>query len=145
MERLWPASEDRASAFCAALAIGNDSGYSITPDLPFEDVCDADLADLRARLRVLLARGSGRFKLWGGSDVRPGNVMLDGQGQLKLVDPIFLRGREIVAALLEGRRDLLSDFSRAQLEDFLTIPVFGPGKETDDLRDRLARLYPAEA
>lgn len=111
MERLWSASEGRASAFCAALAIGNDSGYATPRAATFKDD-DADLASLRARLRKLLAKGASQFRLWGGSDVRPGNVMTDGQGRLKLVDPIFLRGRDIVDALLKGRRDRLSDFSR---------------------------------
>jgi hypothetical protein len=74
-------------------------------------------------LLVLLADGA-RLRLWGGSDIRPGNVMVDAQGQLKLVDPIFLRGKAIVDALRDERPDLLTDFSRGQLEDFLTIPVF---------------------
>lgn len=102
---------------------------------------DADLAALRARLLVLLADGARRFQLWGGSDIRPGNVMVDARGQLKLVDPIFLRGRAIVDALRDGRRDLLTDFSRGQLEDFLTIPVFQTGGETNELRSRLVSLY----
>jgi hypothetical protein len=141
MERLYPADEEAASAFCTALAIGNDSGYVLPPRRPFNAATDADFAALRARLLVLLAEGARRFRLWGGSDIRPGNVMADSQGQLKLVDPIFLRGKAIVDALRDGRHDLLTDFSRGQLEDFLTIPVFEPGRETNELRSRLVSLY----
>jgi hypothetical protein len=141
MERLYPADEEAASTFCAALAIGNDSGYVPPPGRPLDAVIDADLAALRARLLVLLADGARRFRLWGGSDIRPGNIMIDAKGQLKLVDPIFLRGKAIVDALCDGRSDLLTDFSRGQLEDFLTIPVFQPGRETNELRSRLAALY----
>jgi hypothetical protein len=67
--------------------------------------------------------------------------MADKRGSLKLIDPIFLRGKAIVEALCDGRRELLKDFSRPQLEDFLTIPVFAPGEETDAMRRRLALLY----
>ena len=141
MERLYPANAEAASAFCATLAIGNDSGYVQPYRRPFDAATDADLAALRARLLVLLADGARRFRLWGGSDIRPGNVMVDAQGQLKLVDPIFLRGKAIIDALRDGRRDQLADFSRGQLEDFLTIPVFQPGRETNELRSRLASLY----
>ena len=141
MEKLHPADEEAAAAFCSALAIGADSGYAAPPGRPFESAADADLMALRARLLSLVADGARRSRLWGGSDIRPGNVMVDRRGSLKLVDPIFLRGKAIVEALRDGRRDLLRDFSRPQLEDFLTIPVFGPGKETDELRGRLALLY----
>lgn len=139
MERLWPAAEDHAAAFCNALGIRNDSGYA-PPDLPFPET-DEDLAALRQRLERLIAQGARRFKLWGGSDIRPGNVMTDGEGRLKLVDPFFVRGLGIIEAIGEGRRDLLADFSREQLEDFMTIPPFQPGEETDALRRRLNELY----
>jgi hypothetical protein len=145
MERLWPAPEAAAEAFCAALAIGNDSGRVAPPDTPFQQADDGDLAELRIRLRALLTDGARRFRLWGGSDIRPGNVMIDDQGRLKLVDPVFIRGRAILDALQEGRRDRLTDFSRPQLEDFLTIPAFKPGEETQALRERLARLYDGPA
>lgn len=140
MERLYSTDEEAASAFCAALAIGNDWGYVPPPGRPLDAVIDADLAVLRARLLVLLADGA-RLRLWGGSDIRPGNVMVDAQGQLKLVDPIFLRGKAIVDALRDERPDLLTDFSRGQLEDFLTIPVFQAGRETNELRSQLVSLY----
>lgn len=140
MERLWPAGEDEAAAFCAALGVRNDSGYELREDLAFA-AADADLLALRERVLGQSAEGARRYRLWGGSDVRPGNVMADAAGGLKLVDPIFLRGLAVVGAIQEGRRDLLADFTRAQLEAFLTIPPFQPGRETDAIRARLASLY----
>lgn len=139
MERLYPAPEPQAQAFCAALGIGNDSGYDI-PHVDGFDQADADLELLRERIRALIAQGAQRFKLWGGSDIRPGNLMADAQGRLKVVDPIFLRGPLLVAAIAQGERGQLTDFSREQLEDFLTIPAFKPGPETDELRRKLADL-----
>jgi len=53
---------------------------------------------------------------------------------------VFLRGPAMVEAIDAGRPDRLSDFSRAQLEDFLTIPAFTPGSDTQSLREKLARL-----
>jgi hypothetical protein len=115
-------------------------GTAPPPYRPFPEA-DEDLAARRARVARLIAQGGRRFKLWGGSDIRPGNVMADGGGRLKLVDPVFIRGLGIIEAIGEGRRDLLADFSLEQLEDFMTIPPFQPGEETDALRRRLQELY----
>lgn len=139
MERLWPAPEDAAAAFCAALGVRNESGYQLDETLAFPQA-DADLAALRARVLALSAEGSRRWRLWGGSDVRPGNVMADAQARLKLVDPLFLRGLAVVEAITEGRVEDLGDFRRDQLEAFLTIPPFKPGPETDALRRKLSAL-----
>ena len=64
----------------------------------------------------------------GGVDVSRSAVP-DAQSRLKLVDPVFVRGLGIV------------DFSREALEDFMTIPPFKAGEETDALRRRLRALY----
>ncbi|MCC6918054.1 MAG: hypothetical protein IT548_02560 [Alphaproteobacteria bacterium] len=143
MERLWPAEEHAAAALCAAVGIVNDTGYAPPPGtIPHPD--DTDLADLRRRLRTLLAEGARRYRLWGGSDIRPGNMLADRNGGLKLVDPVFVKGKAIAEAIGAGDRASLADFTRAQLEDFLTIPPFRPGPETDTLRARLAGLYAAD-
>jgi len=141
MERLWPANSSVASAFCAALGIPCDSGYVVGSGQPFDWADDADLTNVRALVLRLIAEGAHRFKFWGGSDIRPANVLVDARGQLKLVDPIFLRGQAIVEALRGGRRDLLTDFCRGQLEDFLTIPFFAADGVSDELRRHLAFLY----
>jgi len=140
MARLFPVDEVAAERFCRALGIANDSGYAPPPGVPMADASGA-IAALRGRLRALLAQGSRRFALWGGSDIRPGNILVDGAGQLKLIDPVFVRGKAIVAAIASGEREALRDFSRSQLEDFLTIPVFKPGAETDALRRRIAEMF----
>jgi len=142
MERLFAADEAAAAAFCADLGIRNDSGYEVAVS---DGQADADLAALRERLLGLLAEGARRYRLWGGSDIRPGNVMADPHGQLKLVDPVFVRGKAIIAAIQDGRRDLLADFTRDQLEAFTTIPAFVPGPGTDTLRGQLAALYADQA
>ena len=59
---------------------------------------------------------------------------------MKLSVPVFVRGKAVVAAIAKGEREALRDFSRGQLEDFLTIPVFTPGPETDALRRRVAEM-----
>jgi hypothetical protein len=139
MERLWPANEAAAARLCGALSIGNSSGY----DAPrvTEGPDDTDLTALRVRMKDLIAAGAARFRLWGGSDIRPGNVMANAAGQLKLVDPVFIKGKAIIEAIATGDSDALSDFTHAELQDFLTIPPFQPGPETEALRTALARLY----
>lgn len=140
MERLWPAPEDTAAALCAAIGITNDTGYALPPDTARRSD-DTDLAALRQRLHTLLAEGARRYRLWGGSDIRPGNIMVDRSGDLKLVDPVFIKGKAVVEAIVAGDRAALADFTCAQLEDFLTIPPFKPGAETEALRTRLSKLY----
>ena len=129
MERLWPAPAAAASAFCAALGIANDTGYE--PPDPGPEVAPGapGLADLRARLQALIARGAARHRLWAGSDIRAGNVMADARGDLKLIDPVGLAGWKIAQALREGNAEPLAGLTRDLLADFLTIPYFGPGRE----------------
>jgi len=148
MERLWPADTARADAFCAALGIGNDSGYA-PADGMFEDAGDPDLPLLAARIRALIASGAERYAVWGGSDIRAGNVMADRNGALKLVDPIFIAGKKIAEAIEKGDRGRLSGFTRSQIEDFLTIAVFAPGGAGHAgrraLLDRIDGLFAASA
>ncbi len=139
MERLWPAHETAAQTLCAAIGIANQVGW----DNPIQNLPpaeDHDLLDLRRRLTALLATGSAGFRLWGGSDIRAGNIMVTARGQLKVVDPLFVKGLEIFAAIRDGQNDRLADFTRDQLEDYLTIPVFPLGPETDALRAKLNRM-----
>lgn len=145
MERLWPAAVQGASAFCAALGIANDTGYDPPTAGPEVEADEPDLVALRGRLYRLLAEGRERYLLWAGSDIREGNVMADREGRLKLVDPIGVSGVKIVEALRSQRADRLRDFTLSQIEDFLTIPYFGPGREgvrdRDDLLALAVRLY----
>lgn len=135
MERLWPAEEDLAAELCGRIGLGNDSGYEIP--LVEDEPSDQHLASLRRRLRQLIVEGAERYTLWGGSDIPPSNVMVDAEGQLKVVDPVFLRGPAIVEALQAANWDLLTDFTCRQLQAFLRIPVFPDGPETEVLRSRV--------
>jgi hypothetical protein len=140
MQRLWPAEAAAASAFCAALGIANETGKPPPVAGPAVSADDADLALARVRIRDLLAAGAARYRQWAVCDIHEGNVMVDAAGQLKLIDPLGVGGWKIVEALRRGQVDLLSDFSREQLEDFLTIPYFGPGREGEPDRDELLGL-----
>lgn len=141
MERLWPVDDAVAEAFCAALDIRNESGFEPpVASAAFDGAGDPDFAALGVRVKAMLAEGAARYRLWGGADIKESSVMRNAEGQLKLVDPVFLAGRKICEALLEARREDLADFSRAWLEDFLTIPVFEPG---GDARDGTAELVAA--
>lgn len=143
IERLWAAPKPFAAAFCAALGLPNHSGYQIQQDSGPFDPADPDLIALRERILALMRQGQARYVRWGGSDIRAGQVLIDAQGQLKLVDPVFLRGPAMVEAIDGGSTDRLSDFSRAQLEDFLSIPAFTPGPETEALRKKVAQMFSA--
>lgn len=139
MERLHPADEDRAKALVASLGGAAATG-SLLRGSAADPGDDAALAELRKRITSLLAGGARRFRLWGGSDIRPGNVLQTSDGRLRLTDPVYVRGTSIVEAIREGRTENLGDFSRHDLEDFLCIPAFLPGPDTDALRQALGSL-----
>ena len=159
MERLNACDESQARAFCAALNIANDSGYDnpaiskatqpsrpalesqATPSNLLRTIAQTELDSLRLILNELLAEGARTLPFWGGSDIRPGNLMCDATGQIKVIDPIFVRGLAIVDAIKRGDSGQLRCVSLSNLEAFLTIPVFLPGAEIDALRQRLHDVY----
>jgi hypothetical protein len=126
MERLWPVSPDVAQGFCDAFDVPDATGAEPVPTATdFIHAADPGLVDLRHRVEGLLDTGASSYpRLWGGSDVRAGNVPAAVDGELKLVDPVFLSGHRICEALLAGDPEPLADLTRAQLEAFLTLPCF---------------------
>lgn len=146
MERLLPADEARACMFCLALGIGSASNpkwlAQASTTWPADD---AALGQLRSLLAATLAIGAQTLPLWGGSDLQPKNVLMDRRGQLKLVDPFFVRGDDIVAALQQGNAAALAGYRAVELRAFLEIPVFTPGPELDALRRNLSLLAPSLA
>jgi hypothetical protein len=137
MERLWPAPDAVAAAFCAALDVAGDSGWR-----PPEGVDggayagDPAVASLRARVLALAAQCT-PMPFWGGLDVRPGNVMVDAAGTPKLIDPAFVAGRKIVEAIANRDREQLLRLPDGAVAAFLTIPVFseGPGPLIEAARE----------
>ena len=129
MQRLWPADWARTEAFCAAIGLGNQSQEATTA--PAADVAafdgDADLESVRRIVSEACAVGAASIPFWGGLDIQPANVMADAAGQLKLIDPLFVAGKTIVAAILAGERERLAAIPRGSLAAFLTIPVFETG------------------
>jgi hypothetical protein len=144
MQRLWPADEALAHSFCDALGALDGRRDPPPPSGLFRDLDDPDLPRLAARVTAMLAIGASRYRLWGGSDIRAGQIMRTRDGDLKLVDPLFLAGYEVVAAIQAGNTEALADFTRSQLQDFLTIAAFRRGDGNPDpaggLRAVLDRL-----
>ena len=140
MERLRPATEDRAHQLAAALAVRSGPGSVPLGGSGANLADDPDVVDLRHRIGDLVAEGAQRFRLWGGADIKPGNVLQTTDGQLRITDPVFVRGLDILEAISDGRGDMLVDFSRADLQDFLRIPAFPPGPETEMLRHKVDAL-----
>jgi hypothetical protein len=144
MERLWPADEDRAGGLCEALGIRCTSGYEPPPPLAGSWTDDPDLQALKPRLEALMALGATRWAAWGGADIRPGNVLADRHGALRLVDPLFIRGPKLLEAIRAGDPAMLAGFTRGQLHDFLTIRAFRRSEDraggADELRACLDRM-----
>lgn len=143
MERLWPCEVARAETFCAALGFPRDTDKAETTPDPSEVAKLADAPEtesLRAILAELLERAAA-LPFFGGSDIRPGNLMCDAAGVIKVIDPVYVAGRNVLAAIEAGDRAALRKVSLANLQAFLTIPVFKPGPETEALRTRLLAVY----
>ena len=128
MERLHPAPEDRATALCAALVKTGDFGWGAPEGVDVAALAaDPDVAALRRHVLALAEEGARTLPFWGGLDVRPGNVMADGTGRLKLVDPVYVAGPKIVAALKTHDRAALAKLPPGAIAAFLTIPPFAKG------------------
>ena len=129
MQRLWPVDEALANSFCDALGELDGRRDPPPPRGLFRLADDPDLPRLITRVKAMLAAGAARYRLWGGSDVRAGQVLQTRDGGLKLVDPLFLAGYRVMEAIQAGDVEALADFTRAQLQDFLTIAAFRRGED----------------
>jgi hypothetical protein len=130
MERLLPAPESRAAAFCSALAVASDSGWQAPAGCDTSEFDgDSEIAILRDHLLRLAEEGEATLPFWGGLDVRPDNVMADARGRLKLVDPVFVSGPKIIAALEARDQKALAQLPAGAIAAFFSIPAFeaGPG------------------
>jgi hypothetical protein len=128
MERLYPAPEGEATALCAALVEAGDSGWRAPAGADVAQLAAGPaVAALRRHIRALDAEGARTLAFWGGLDVRPGNVMADAAGQLKLVDPVFVAGPKIIAAIEARDRAGLARLPAGALAAFFTIPPFADG------------------
>jgi hypothetical protein len=128
MQRLHPAPEAAAAMLCAALVTAGDSGWRAPEGVDVGALADdLDVAALRRHILALNDEGARTLPFWGGLDVRPGNVMADATGQLKLVDPVFVRGPKIIAAIKARDRAALARLPPGALAAFFTIPPFVGG------------------
>ncbi len=143
MEHLFPCDVALGETFCAALGFPRDTDKAETIPDPGEVAALAaspDVRSLRAILYDLFARAAA-LPFFGGSDIRPANLMCDGAGVVKVIDPVFVAGLKIVDAIQAGDAAALRRVSRNNLLAFLTIPVFPSGPETEALRARLISVY----
>jgi hypothetical protein len=141
MERLWPADEERALAFCHALGLGNDSGWDWTRKAatPFPET--PALAELRTILAEQRDRGAATLPFWGGSDVSLKNVMADAHGQLKVIEAFFVNGWKIVAAIEQGSPELTARMTWPEVEAFFSIPRALENSDDGALSRKAEKLF----
>ncbi len=125
---LAPADPEAASRFCARL--GFEEHLEAPPSAAdrerwlAERRADPHLDALHDLLWATHAEGARRLAWFGPPDVRPGNVMQDGSGRLKLVDPFFVEGRLLIAELLRDARAVAEHYPAEALQSFLEIAAF---------------------
>lgn len=143
IERLQPANPKRATAFCFALGLGNDTeqpNWLTASADTSEFFNDRHLEQLHHILKESLDFGEAHLPFWGGSDIGPENVMADACGRLKIIDPLFIRGRAIAEAILNSRADLLRQLPMESLRAFLTIPRLAAAPDIEEMRRKLHNL-----
>ncbi len=149
MERLRPADEAKASHLCCLLGCTKHLAREVQPQdieaWEAERRADPQLHRLFDLLRVTAAEGERTLGWFGGLDVRPGNVMQDAAGQLKLMDPYFVAGPLLISAMLEDIDAVARHYSPAELRGFLEIAEFederdAPGPILVELREKVAAL-----
>jgi hypothetical protein len=85
---------------------------------------DPALGQIRAILRRMVEDGERELPFFGGVDLRPANILRTAQGQLQLCDPIFVAGRELIAALQRDPEAVARRIAPPQLRAFLQIACF---------------------
>ncbi len=147
MERLYPVEIGPAETFCAALGFPRNTDKARTTPDPAEVASLAaqpHVKSLSAILGDLFVR-AGALPFFGGSDIRPGNLLQDARGTIKVIDPIFVAGPKILAAIEAGDGLALRAIPLEKLLAFLTIAAFqrppGTPAETEALRARLLSVY----
>ncbi len=150
MERLQPAAEAPASHLCCLLGATKHLEREVEPReieaWEAERRADPRLQQLFGLLQATLAEGERTLGWFGGLDLRPGNLMQDASGQLKLIDPYFVAGgAKLIPAMLEDIDAVARHYSPAQLRAFLEIAAFedeqdAPGPVLVQLRERVASL-----
>jgi hypothetical protein len=88
---------------------------------------DPTLREIRAIMRELVAEAERELPFFGGVDLRPANVLRNPQGQLQLIDPIFVAGRELIAALQRDPHAVAQRIPPSSLRAWLQIACFEHG------------------
>lgn len=149
MERLRPADPAKASHLCCLMGGTKHLARDPLPEelaaWEAERRADPGLRRLFELLRAAAAEGERTLGWFGGLDVRPGNVMQDAAGQLKLMDPYFVAGPKLIPAMLEDIDAVARHYSKLELRGFLQIAAFedeqdAPGPVLEKLRERVAAL-----
>jgi hypothetical protein len=92
--------------------------------LELEGSQDPALHDIRRILDELVSDARRTLPFFGGTDLRAPNVRKRSDGQLQLIDPIFVAGREIIAALRRDAHAVAQRIPVADLHAFLRLPCF---------------------
>jgi hypothetical protein len=114
-------------------------GAARVHELEAEGARDPALRDVRRILDELVAEGQRSLPFFGGTDLQAQNVRKTADGQLQLIDPIFVAGREIIAALRRDAMAVAQRISIADLHAFLKLPCF-EGSEGDPAFGELVEI-----
>jgi hypothetical protein len=112
-------------------------GDARTDALAAEGAADPSLRELRAILDAMLEDGR-QLPFFGGIDMNPANVLCTPDGQLKLIDPIYVAGREIIAALQRDADAVARRIAPVELRAWLQIACFENAASDPDFQKLVA-------
>lgn len=119
-----PEADELAARLGYPLKAHERLGAARVHQLEAEGARDPALRDIRRILDELVANAQRSLPFFGGADLRAPNVRKTSEGQLQLIDPIFVAGREIIAALRRDAMAVAQRISVADLHAFLRLPCF---------------------
>jgi len=126
----WLQASDQTAAYELGARLGFAAnarahfGAARAQALELEGQGDPALREIRAILGQMIADGERELPFFGGVDLRPANILCTPQGQLQLIDTIFVAGREIIAALHRDPAAVARRIAPVHLRAWLQIACF---------------------
>ena len=108
------------------------------------DFADPDLELAAAAIARVHAKAQRELRWCGSLDFNPGNFMQDASGQVKIIDPFYMQGKELYGHVLSDPAEVLALFPAEKRRFMFEIPVIAREATEQEVSNLKASLAAAE-